>query len=264
MKRITYIALAAILSISAVSCTKVIDVKLDNTEPAVVIEGSITDVPGPHTITVTQTTNVDKNNNFPPVTGATVTLTDNSSVDEVLTEVSPGVYQTSALAGVPGKTYTLTVTVNGKTYAASSTMPQKVPFDSLGLKELQTPGGKELFPVVYYTDPKGIGNSYRAVEYINGEKVDEMFIETDEFIDGKTREAVLFTRGDEYDLHSNDLVEVEVLCIDKNVYKYFEELSEVSGSSDIAAPANPSSNISNGALGYFSAHTIQKRTLVYP
>jgi len=38
--------------------------------------------------------------------------------------------------------------------------------------------------------------------------------------------------------------------IDKDVFKYWNELQSINPGS--AAPANPTSNISNGALGYFS------------
>jgi hypothetical protein len=49
-------------------------------------------------------------------------------------------------------------------------------------------------------------------------------------------------------------------CVDKNVYDYFFTLSGVTGNNGFqtATPANPVSNISNGALGYFSAHTTQR------
>jgi hypothetical protein len=45
--------------------------------------------------------------------------------------------------------------------------------------------------------------------------------------------------------------------VDENIYNYFYELSNVTATAGIQSttPANPTSNISNGALGYFSAHT---------
>jgi len=46
-------------------------------------------------------------------------------------------------------------------------------------------------------------------------------------------------------------------CIDKNIFRYFTTLTEVQENS--TTPANPDSNISGGVLGYFSAHTSQRK-----
>ncbi len=67
-------------------------------------------------------------------------------------------------------------------------------------------------------------------------------------------------------LHQNDTVLLKMYCVDKNIYNYFFTLAAVTGNNNFrsASPANPNSNISNGALGYFSAHTIsQKKIVVY-
>jgi hypothetical protein len=56
-------------------------------------------------------------------------------------------------------------------------------------------------------------------------------------------------------------------CIDSSVYNYFFQLAQSSGAgafNTTASPANPTSNISNGAYGYFSAHTISSQTELVP
>jgi len=52
-------------------------------------------------------------------------------------------------------------------------------------------------------------------------------------------------------------------CIDENVFKYFFELRQLLNANPFneATPANPDTNLTNGALGYFSAHTIQSKSL---
>jgi hypothetical protein len=263
MNRVLYIATIAALSISATSCTKVIDVSVDKTEQKIVIEGNITDAAGPYTIRVTKTIDIDKNNNFPGVPGAVVTVNDNVGNTETLKETATGIYQTATLVGTPGRVYTLTVTVEGKTYTAQSAMPAKIPFDSLGLKDVQTFDGPKPFPVVFYRDPAGKGNYYRAVLNVNGKRDEELYVESDDFIDGKKREAVLFAPGQD-DLNTGDNIVVEMQCIDKALYEYLVERAEVDGSADVATPSNPANNITNGALGYFGAHTTEVRSLIYP
>ena len=51
-----------------------------------------------------------------------------------------------------------------------------------------------------------------------------------------------------------DTVDIRFASIDANVYDYFNTLNEVAnGSANSAAPANPNTNWSNHALGYFAA-----------
>lgn len=61
-------------------------------------------------------------------------------------------------------------------------------------------------------------------------------------------------------LKTGDSVYVILECIDENVYDYFRTAG--GDMSNSASPANPISNISNGALGYFNACTIRSESLV--
>mgnify|MGYP000388871408 CR=1 FL=1 len=266
MKQLTYLAAIIITGISFASCTKVIDVNLDKTEPKIVIEGNLTDTAGPGMVKITRTIDIDKNNNFPGVRGATVIIKDDAGNEEVLTETEAGVYKTMTLRGVEGRTYTLTVSIDGTTYTAVSHMPMKVAYDSLGLKEVRGFDGLVPYPTVFYRDPVGIGNYYRAVRYVNNIPDGELYVESDEFIDGKNREAILFNGDSEEErvLQPGDVVTVEMQCIDKQMYEYLVEREEADGNSQAAAPANPTSNISNGAIGYFSAHTSETKVLALP
>lgn len=265
MKQLTYLAFIAITAFSIVSCTKVIDVNLSKSDPKVVIEANITDTIGPNMVRITKTTDIDKDNNFPNVTGAYVTITDDAGNQELLKETTPGTYVTSTTVGMPGRTYTLTVVADGQTYTAVSTMPQKVAYDSLGLKDVTTFDGPVPYPTVYYRDPVGLGNYYRAIRYVNNVYDGQTYVESDELIDGKAREAILFGGpDDEEELLPTDIVTVEMQCIDKQMYEYLLELQEVDGGSEVATPANPISNISNGAVGYFSAHTSEVKVLALP
>jgi hypothetical protein len=47
------------------------------------------------------------------------------------------------------------------------------------------------------------------------------------------------------------------------VFDYFNSLALMNDGQS-ASPANPLSNIQGGALGYFSAHTVQRRTVIIP
>ena len=62
-------------------------------------------------------------------------------------------------------------------------------------------------------------------------------------------------------LAAGDSLRVEMQNIDPGVYEYFRTLNLILSSNPVVTttPANPKSNFSGGALGYFSAHSRQVR-----
>jgi hypothetical protein len=222
-----------------------------------VIEANITDQPGPYTVTITKTVNFSDPNIFPAVTGAFVVMNDDAGNIDTLTETSPGVYSTSTMQGVPGRTYTLHVTAENKTYTAQSTMPVAVSLDSLVVVESSF-GASPFYIIPQWQDPVGTGDHYRCIEYLNNERVGA-FIYDDAFSDGLVNGQPLLNF--ETELQSGDTVRVEMQCIDAAVYLYFFSM-EQTANNGTAAPANPESNFDNDALGYFNAHTVSERTVV--
>jgi len=245
------------------SCQKVINIDLNSASPAIVITGNISNLPGPYTVTLSQTVNFSQPNSFPPVTGAFVTIADNAGNTDTLTETSAGTYQTSSITGVPGRTYILTVVANGQTYTAASTMPQPVTFDTLTIIKKTGLGFKNggndtnLLPRAGFLDPAGIANYYRFIETRNDTLLSNIYITSDEYRDGLYINYNLHT---DTSLAVNDSVKVEMQCIDKPTYQYFQTFNEASGSTNVT-PSNPVSNISNNALGYFSAHASEYRAI---
>jgi len=57
-------------------------------------------------------------------------------------------------------------------------------------------------------------------------------------------------------------VNIELHSIDPGVYKYWYSLDQGADGGSSASPANPVSNISGGALGYFSAQAVREMKLV--
>ena len=269
MKYIASFLIPALVLVLFSSCEKVIQVDLRNVaEPRYVVEGIITDNAGGSRVLISQTKNFSDNNSFQGISGATVTVTDNNGVITGFAETTKGVYTAPALTGVVGRTYNLKVSVDGKTFTAVSTVQPRVRFDSLFLSDgiIQ----ERLLPTVRYKDPSGLGNSYQFVLYINGIQQKEFFIRNDTYTDGNTAEAKLryeknSNKAPDNDLKKGDVVRVDMLCIDQAVYKYFFSLNNSSlGDDNSASPANPVSNIQGGALGYFSAHTVQTKSLIVP
>lgn len=241
-------------------CEKIVDLKLDNANPVLVIDGGINDQNQNQLVKVSKTYNFTEPNRFNGVSGATVVLTRPNGSTVNYTEVSPGIYQTVRMRGVAGSKYILNVTVDGKTYTASSTMPAKVNLDSLTFKQFNFFGEENTYVAVNYTDPAGVENQYRYILKAKG-KIEEDMVSEDRFNNGNKVSDVIFYKVD--DLVAGDTVGVDFQCIDRNVYRYFYSLGQNNGSGGPpVAPANPVSNFNNGALGIFNAHTTSKRAIV--
>jgi hypothetical protein len=257
----TIIFFAALLLGS--SCQKTVKLDLNTIPPQVVIEGEVTNAVGPYTVTINQSVNFYADNTFPAVSGAIVKISDNLGITDSLTETTPGTYRTHTLQGKPGNTYTLSVSALNQQYSATSTMPAPVTLDSVTIGNTARFRKQQLNAIANFQDPPGIKNYYQFIEHINGQLFTrDIFIFDDRLSDGKYISNTL--RMDSTYLNIGDQLEVSMYCIDANVYNYFFQLDRSGGSGAFntsASPANPTTNISNGAYGYFSAHTIQSKTV---
>ena len=263
---------ATTLLLASTGCEKVVDLDLKTSDSQLVIEGNLVDDNRPCQVRLSRSVNYAEANTFPPVTGATITLTDDAGGRETLRETSPGQYVGATLRGTPGRAYTLRVETGGAAYVAMSKLPVVVPFGGLRT-EPGTFNADNIQAVVEYEDPAGAGNSYLFRQYRNGRLNKAFFIQNDKFTDGKpVRQALRATGGggstaDDLDkLAVGDSLVVEMQNIDPSVYEYYRTLNQILQSNPVfsTTPANPQSNFSGGALGYFSAHSRRVRRLRIP
>lgn len=247
------------------ACEKVIQLDLNKAAAQIVIQGNITNEAGPYSVVINQSVPFDNANVFPPVTGAVVKITDGfTGITEVLAEVLPGVYKTSNTVGVEGRNYQLQVQSNGKEYTAASSMPQNVLLDSVTFFTNTFLGNTLTNPLPNFQDPAGVNNYYYFRQTINSKPSKTFFVFDDRLSDGRYISRQLF--NDSAYIKKSDTVGLEMHCIDKASYNYYYQITEARGagnSGPVAAPGNPVSNFSNGALGYFNAHTIQRKKAVF-
>jgi hypothetical protein len=251
------------------SCQKVIQLDLNKANKQYVIEATLTDQPGTAELLLSQTKNFDDNNNFVGVSGATVTVREEGGALTTFSETTPGHYEAPNLVGGSGKTYDLNVDVGGKVFTASSTMPVKVNLDTIYTTDENLFTETRKIVNVEFQDPPGRGNNYRFIQYVNGLKEKQLFVQNDDYTDGRLNISKLFyfadNNSDSTIIHSGDSVRIDMLCIDPAVYKYWYSLSQnTNGDNNNTTPANPVTNIQGGALGYFSAQTLQTKTMKVP
>ena len=261
------LAILLAITLSLQACKKVIELQLKDNEPRYVIEGIITNEPGSAKVFITLSRSFNDSAAFQTVSGAQVIISDNGTA-HTLTESAPGVYTSASLNGTPGHVYHLTVSVNGQSFTAESTMPQPVTLDDLRIT--RGPFGQFKFPEITYTDPSAVNNGYRFIQYLNGTKDPAIFWRDDEFEDGQTITLRLDSGVDREDdprnIRTGDLVTIELLTLDDPILKYWYTIRAggATGQGNIITPANPVTNLQGNALGYFSAHTVSRKSVIAP
>lgn len=247
-----------------ISCTKIIELDLDEGAKQTVIEANLFSGNNPFEVYISETAAYFANTGNPAVTGANVTLFDGlNNVD--VPEVGEGLYRIDNFEGVPGTNYVLTVDANGMSYTANSTMAEPATVDSLYYEfeeeTLFQDAGYVLYNVI--TDPADIENYYRILYTLNDTLRNtpaDYIVLDDQFINGNTFDIPIFVR--QFDQF--DTVAVEIRSIDKAAYDFYivlQSLTNSQGGGDSAAPANPPSNFSNNAIGFFTANGVFRETI---
>ncbi len=260
------------------SCQKVISVDLNQTSPQIVIEGLVNDQGGTDSVVINMTGDYfTPSLYFQPIANATVVISDNASDTDTLKEAASGIYYSPNPHGVPGRIYSLKVVANGKEYDAVSTMPQKVGIDSFYAvysSGLFGESGYDFY--VTFKDPPQPGNYYRIIPHVNSIPDDSIrggrggiFITDDELTNGNEitfRFGIRQNRNNgSAEIGPGDTVKVDLLSIDKATYDYLYTLRNIIAadqSPTSLSPANPTTNLTNGSLGYFSAYAMDSRTII--
>jgi hypothetical protein len=261
MKQIKYIF--PLVFILAVACEKVIDVDLNDAAPAIVIEGNVSNSFNDAVVNISMTSSYFDTLPSDKVSGAIVSITSDQDENFILSETEKGVYKTEKARFKEGVTYNLFVEANGENYSATSRLNSPVYIDSVKFYYENSPFFEEGYYVnVYLTDPLGFNNYYRLKYSKNGKpqnRIEDLILFTDRYVDGNVIEVTLFNQPFEV----NDTVTMQLISLDEGAYEYLRTFQElVNNNPGSAAPANPNTNLSNGALGYFSAWSSSIRSAV--
>ena len=248
-----------------IGCEKVIDVPLNEAEQKVVIEAVLKDAPGANYVLLSKTGSVYQESNFDKITDAAVTVIGSDGTTTVFNHVGNGKYHNLSFQTLPEVNYTLFVDAEGQRYEASCITRKKPEMDSLSYFPVGPPFADpedSLNLVSFHMfDPVDEENYYWMKIYRNGNENGGYYLGSDEFINGQNFEAPFF--GSE--AKSGDTVMVEMMMVDKANYNYFTGLANSLDSGPFsAAPANPPTNLTGGALGFFGAYTTDSLTIIIP
>lgn len=260
MKHASYILTLLIIAALATSCTKDFDVDYRPVTPFYVVQGSITDEPVK--VMLTQSRNMNDSVKGKGLDAAQMFLSDDLGKSEQLVFSSDDrcYHSPTGWSGEDGRTYTLSVLIDGNEYRASSTMMPKVELDSIKIFWEEATGMKMMLMKYSFSYPKDQdlsytyfivtknGNFYRshAEKQLNAASKQGMAMV------GCTTEKVMQEDDPEKQdaiLHEGDKLRCELWTIDRPIYDYF--FSIVTSQQNAT---NPLPQFTGGLAGYFSAH----------
>jgi hypothetical protein len=264
--------LLLLIALGSFSCQKVVSIDLNAANPKLVIDANISDQAGPYNVILSKSGDYfEPTLTFPPVSNAKVIVSDDlGRIDTLKESVTAGIYKSSSIVGQPGRTYFLNVTAEGNNYSAVSIMPAKISIDSIYyIKRPNNRSGEPGYDIyVTFKDPPELGNYYRI-------NVHAGYLVPSDSVDGRRYRLYSdkLTNGNEMEerirtgrlVVTGDTITVDLLSIDKATYDYFNTLRDIltsDGAATSLAPANPNTNLSNGALGYFAAYTMDRKTII--
>lgn len=246
------------------SCQKTVRLKLNDSTPQLVIDADMSNVYGVR-VYLSKSVGFYDDNDFPTINKALVIIK-NLSTNRIDTIPSRGngLYSMMRRPTV-GTTYLLTVIVDGVTYTATSTMPAiKIP-DSITFSKRNLFGDNIISAKVNFQDSAGVDNYYLFRQYILKNANWTFFPFSDRLSDGRYIQYNL--RNDSAYLDVGDSIRINMQCIDKNVYKYFSVVENISADDNgfgSASPSNPPTNIVGNALGVFNVHSDYTKSVKVP
>jgi hypothetical protein len=275
MKR-TFI-FSAICLLFFTACERVIDIDLNEASPALVIEGRVL-LDSLAYVELHETRSYFRPDMQPCVCNAIVLISENGGLADTLQQIEPGTYQSRTLRGKSGATYSLSVLYKEKSFNAESFLYPKPGIFSLTQRSFASFGdfgdssafdfGNGLLDSLpsflftnIYDDPDE-ENYYRFEYCVNGRpRTGRYFISDDK---NAANDTLKYSPGPTALFNIGDTVSVRVYAIDKGVYSYLNMLNDALNTNSFVSstPYNPYSNISNGALGYFAAMSMDCDTTI--
>jgi len=266
------------------SCTERIDIELDSTYTRLVVQGTITTDSIHHRVKLSLSGDYFSNRPATGVSDAIVELEfDDSRILLEEQDSVPGLYLTPrAFRGTIGTTYHISINQVdvdddgiSESYHASSTMPGGVLFDSINLSYFSSFFGSGYQVFMFALDPPTrdwYGLKYWKNSDLLTDTLIKYNVQADDFYNGKYLfygVPIGFYSDDDprERLLPGDTVTLELNSIGKEYYDFVGDAQlEIFGNNPLFSgpPANVTSNIDNGAVGIFTAYSIQRSSAIVP
>lgn len=271
-----------------VGCTEAIDIHTDNSEPVIVIYGTITDEIKQQEVRITRSSPYFDDKSNPSISGAKVTIT--SSENKVYKleedESNPGYYRSLiSWAAKVGVEYTLDVEVDFDddgvmdNYQAATQILPTVTLDSIKIVPMTIMGHANYALNIYGEEPP-TEDFYLFKFNINDslytKKISQFIVSDDVMFSGQYINGITINyfndiseweddsdeqRKNSIYIKTGDKVEAQMSSVPKGYYDFIIQCwSEMNGENPMfGGPAsNITTNISNGGVGFFTGYCITR------
>jgi hypothetical protein len=253
------------------SCEEVIELDLEATPQKVVIEGLFTDRRGDQFVRISKTTDFYNSSALEVVNGAAVSVTSSDGEVFQFIEITSGYYVPSGkVSGEIGKSYKLSVSIGDQVYESEDQLLRVSDIDSLDYELTSDPTdereekGHFYDLLIYFQEPKETKDYYFFKFYRNDSlsytNANDIYLTSDEALS----ESIKGFPAPVY-YAENDTAYMEMYSLSRDGYLYFSDLTNLQfsdGGLFGPVPANPRSNISNGALGFFQVSAVTAKEII--
>jgi hypothetical protein len=239
------------------SCEKTVLLDLNQMPAKVVIEGVVTNQTGYQYVKVSRTVDFYDSGLTPRVTDAVVSVEDNLG-NEIMFAHDPdstGYYfPVTPFTGEIGRSYTLTVTVDGETYRAEDTMFPVTAIDSLQYRinpdEQDDPKDKgKFYEVLMYAVEPQASEDYYLFKFFRNDSL-KIYGPTDiYFADDKTLGEEINGVPSPVYYAPGDSARIEMYSLSRTGFVFYSDLFNLlnnDGGMFSPPPANSRNNLSNG------------------
>lgn len=260
MKFIPYIFLSLIILMGFSSCEDPIVLDLEEAAERLVIEANFNATDSSATVLLSMSNPYYEDGQPEQVSNAVVSLAGPGG-NYTLTEGLAGNYRAINLPATIGAAFTLSVTVDQKTYTSTAIVPAPITLDSLSyeLFEFGFGGGGEVAQITtYWVDQLNIDNYYRIKTYHNGAYENDVYNIGDDAIGDGENYGIPIQNAYE----QGDSLRIELLNTNKGYYDYFFDLSAIQQAGfGGATPYNPKTNFDQDVLGYFGIYQVSEQSI---
>ncbi len=257
------------------ACSEVVELDLNDTEPVVIIEGTVTNQMKNHYVKVSRSIDFYSDGTSKGVTNAIVSVSDGTTTFDYVhnptdKEENVGIYfSTNPFSGESGKKYTLNVSVDGANYSAEDNLYPVTAIDSLEViineDEFDDPEKENYFyEILFYAkEPQETEDFYLFKFYRNDTLVldspTDIYFSNDDLL---AEEINGIPTASFYKV--GDIGKVEMYSISNAGFIYYNDLINLlqnDGGMFGSPPVNPRTNVKGGALGFFQTSSVVSETI---
>ncbi|WP_252941114.1 DUF4249 domain-containing protein [Roseivirga pacifica] len=259
------------------ACDEPITIDTATAEEQVIIEGMVTNTAGRNFVKVTKSRSFYETGSTERITNAIVTVSDETGnyADFVHNpsgepETEGYYYAAGDFIGAIGRTYSLRVELGENVYEAQDELLPVTPIDSLAQQltddedaiEVRGPG--PVYEVLFYAkEPQDRQDQYLFKFYRNDSLIKDSPSDVYFADDNLLGETI-----DDIELAGyyipGDLVRAEMYSLTREAFIFYNDLNNLinsDGGMFSPPPANPRTNLSNGAMGFFQASAVATKEI---